>query len=150
MPQAGSTTARSGGGVHIDGLRELLAGLRRLSRDAPAIFHRELAVHVEAAVLPEIKARTPVGDTGALRDASRFALYKGDTAAFENPLPYANAIHWGRNYWPNAVGGKDRRRPVPSVITPTEFMYGPVVEHIDDIVEAIADGFTAALQKATS
>lgn len=136
------SAARSGGGAYVEGLSDLQAGLRRVSRDAEKVFTKAVKDEVGSKVLPIVNARTPKR-SGRLAGRNRVSTGRS-SVALENSLPYGNAIHWGRKMWPNAASP----RAVPSVVKGSYFMYGPLADHRDEFMDAVATAIDKALVSA--
>lgn len=97
---------RGNGTVQVIGARQLRQSMKKAGEDLTDLK----AAHREAA---EIAARasaalTPVGKTGQLRKSVRASgtTTAGIIRAGKKSVPYANAIHWGRKYWPNKEKAK--------------------------------------------
>lgn len=96
---------RDAGTIKVLGARQLRTSLKAAGDDFRDLkdLHRQIAHIISDAA----KGRAPVSDRsirpGRLRDSIRPAGTK--TAAIvrigKKSVPYANAIHWGRAWWPN-------------------------------------------------
>lgn len=98
---------RTAGTVQVDGA----AKLRRTLKAAGEGIQELKAAHKEAA---EIAARasaslTPVR-SGKLRRSIRSSGTNtaGILRAGSKAVPYANAIHWGRTWWPNKAKARNK------------------------------------------
>lgn len=129
-------------GIRLLGFREVRADLRRLERDAPKLLNRTIKTSLTQTVLPKVKDRAPKGKTGKLAARNRVVV-AGANIGIANSLPYANAEHWGRFFWPNKEAPNRRRSPVKGV----PFIWDTVEEErgsvLRDIDRAIQDGFDA-------
>lgn len=92
---------RDKGTVQVIGARQLRKTLKAAGEDLTDLK----AAHRQAA---EIAAKAsaalaPVGKTGQLRRSVRASgtTTAGIIRAGKKSVPYANAIHWGRKWWPN-------------------------------------------------
>lgn len=108
--------------VEIEGLRELRRGLRSVERSAPRELNKQLVRALEPVELVA-SARTPRGVSGDLQASNRLAT-SGDVIKLINTQPYANANHWGRNYWPN----QRHARRTPSKVTAKRWLYDTLME----------------------
>lgn len=127
--------------VRVEGLRELRAGLKRVDQEAGRMLGQDLAAAVDEDILAEIHARTP-NRSGRLAGSTR-VLPHGPGVYVENSQPYANAIHWGRNMWPN----QESERAVPSRVQGTQFAWGPLMAHREQLTEALGRVLDKALER---
>lgn len=92
---------RTGGTVQVAGARQLRRALKQAGDDFQDL--KDLNRKAAEVVAARARALAPVGPTGRLRDSVRAAGTK--TAAIvrmgKKSVPYANAVHWGRSWWPN-------------------------------------------------
>lgn len=94
-------TDRGKGTIQVIGAKQLRKSLKAAGEDLTDLkaAHRqaaEIAAKASAAL-------TPVGKTGQLRRSVRASgtATAGIIRAGKKSVPYANAIHWGRKWWPN-------------------------------------------------
>jgi HK97 gp10 family phage protein len=102
-------------GVYIDGLNEMVAGLKAISDEATKEV-AALNLKVATMVKTESKILAPV-KTGALANSIRTSksLYGAFVYAGRNPnIPYANVQNWGWFY--------DRKNFITKNILPQQFM----------------------------
>ena len=102
-------------GVYIDGLNEMVAGLKAISDEATKEV-AALNLKVATMVKTESKILAPV-KTGALAGSIRTSksLYGAFVYAGRNPnIPYANVQNWGWFY--------DRKNFITKNILPQQFM----------------------------
>lgn len=92
---------RGKGTIQVIGAKQLRKSLKAAGEDLTDLkaAHRqaaEIAAKASAAL-------TPVGRTGQLRRSVRASgtTTAGIIRAGKKSVPYANAIHWGRKWWPN-------------------------------------------------
>jgi HK97 gp10 family phage protein len=105
-------------GVYIDGLNEMVAGLKAISSEATKEVSA-LNLKVAKMVKEESKILAPVGKVngGALRDSIRTSksLYGAFVYAGRTPnIPYANVQNWGWFY--------DKKNFIYKNIKPQQFM----------------------------
>lgn len=105
-------------GVYIDGLNEMVAGLKAISSEATKEVSA-LNLKVAKMVKEESKILAPVGkkNGGALRDSIRTSksLYGAFVYAGRDPfIPYANVQNWGWFY--------DKKNFIYKNILPQQFM----------------------------
>lgn len=94
--------------VEVVGARQLRQSLKQAGEDLTDLksAHREaadIAARASAAL-------APVGTTGQLKRSIRASgtLTAGVIKAGRKSVPYANAIHWGRVWWPNKQNSQHR------------------------------------------
>lgn len=108
--------ADRGAGVRIDGAKQLRTTLRKAGEDLGDLK----AAHAEAAKIAAIASadRAPV-KSGKLARTLRSSGTKtaGIVRAGSASVPYANAVHWGRLFWPNRAKARAR-----SVVTANPFI----------------------------
>ena len=96
-------------GVQVIGARELRRSLKQAGEDLQDLK----AANLEAATIAARASAdlAPRGPTGNLERTIRASGTKtaGIVRAGNKKVPYAAAVHWGRNYWPNAEHSKRRR-----------------------------------------
>lgn len=112
-----STPDRSVGTIQVEGMRELRRTLKQAGDDLTDLK----TIHKQAAEVAAGGARRLVPTvTGRLASSIRPAGTKtaGIIRAGRKTVPYANAVHWGRHYWPN----KEHARAVPSNVDPQPFL----------------------------
>lgn len=88
-------------GVTVQGARELRRTLRKAGDDLSDLK----TAHAEAArIAANASADLAPTDSGRLANSIRGAGTKtaGIVRAGKKSVPYANAVHWGRVYWPHA------------------------------------------------
>lgn len=89
-------------GIQVIGARELRRSLKAAGDDLTDLK----AANAEAARIAASAsaALAPRGPSGNLKATIRSAGTKtaGIVRAGNKRAPYAAAVHWGRNYWPNA------------------------------------------------
>lgn len=93
---------RSAGTVKVDGLKRLRRTLKAAGHDVTELktanrSAAEIAATASAALAPR-------GATGKLAASVRAGatITAGIVRAGKKAVPYANMVHWGRLYWPNA------------------------------------------------
>jgi hypothetical protein len=131
-------------GVRIDGLKELRKALKDHAADAPKLLNREIKKSLTLTVLPKVNARTPVGKTGRLARRNRIVA-AGAKVGIANSLPYANARHWGRFYWPNRDAPERRRSPVK----PAPFIWDTVEKERPAVLDDIRHALDESLNQFT-
>lgn len=87
--------------VQVQGARELRKTLKAAgeSLDDLKASHKqaaEIAARASAALAPRITGRLSTSIRAAGTNSA------GIVRAGKKSVPYANAVHWGRHYWPNA------------------------------------------------
>lgn len=133
---------RNAGTVHVQGVRELRKALRQAGDDMQDLKD----ANRQAAQIVVARARSLAPSrTGALRASIRAAGTK--TAAIvrmgSKRIPYANAVHWGRVWWPNKpqkhhVAVIDENPFVSKAAQQTESTWVPLYETaIDQILDRI-------------
>lgn len=107
----------SHGTIQVDGLKQLRRTLRAAGDDLSDLKEVNLAAARIAA--QGGKSRAPIGPTGRLAASIRPAGTKtaGIVRAGKKSVPYAHAVHWGRQFWPNKEHARAR-----SVIECTQFL----------------------------
>lgn len=92
---------RDKGTIQVIGARQLRKTLKAAGEDLTDLkkAHKEAAYIAARASA----ALTPVGRTGQLRRSVRSSgtTTAGIIRAGKKSVPYANAVHWGRKWWPN-------------------------------------------------
>lgn len=105
-------------GVEIVGARQLRRSLKAAGDDLTDLK----AANAEAARIAASASAdlAPRGPSGRLQATIRSAGTKtaGIVRAGNKRVPYAAAVHWGRNYWPNA----QHARRTKSKTTPQPFI----------------------------
>ena len=109
----------------IEGATAARRKLRKAGDDLHELrdIHREIAKEIAAAS----RAKAPVGAKGWLRRSVRGSgtKTKAEVSMGSKRVPYANAIHWGRSWWPNIATDEtpSGRRPFPAPIQRRAFIF---------------------------
>lgn len=91
---------RGAGTVQIIGGRQLRASLKAAGKDLSELKAANRAAAEIAAKASA--ALAPVGPTGRLRRGIRASgTQTAGIVRVGKAVPYANAVHWGRKWWPN-------------------------------------------------
>lgn len=131
--------------VRVYGLKELRTNLRKLDRDAPKLLNRAVKASLTDRVLPKVNARTPVGKTGRLKRRNRVTV-AGSNIGIANSLPYANAAHWGRKFWPNQKAAGRRESPTLGV----PFIWDTVEQERPAVLNDIRHALDESLAQVTT
>lgn len=87
--------------ITIDGLKEARRDLGRIDKSLRREADRGLKAAASRTVLPEAREQAPVL-TGRLRRSLRVSV-SGRGVSIRSRLPYAAAVHWGRQRGPDVA-----------------------------------------------
>lgn len=104
-------------GIRVEGGARLRSTLRRAGADLTDLKDANARA---AAIAAQASESLAPRRTGRLKATIRSSGTKtqGILRAGSARAPYANAVHWGRKYWPNAAASNRHR----SVIRPNPFL----------------------------
>lgn len=128
--------------LRLYGVKDTRRQLKQLDAGAARTLNKALKKSLTVSVLPKVNSRTPQR-TGRLRGRNRVtATAKGIGIA--NSLPYSNAVHWGRNFWPDQTA--PNRRPSPTRAVP--FIWQTVEDERPSVLEDIRRAFDESIAEA--
>lgn len=107
----------SDGVVRVEGVKDLRKRLRRAGDDLSDM--KDLNQEIAQSIVAKSRSKVPTRDRNLVGTLRGSGTKTNVTVRLGNKrYPYGNAIHWGRNRWPNstATATPSGRRPHSSVI----------------------------------